>query len=828
MRKFCLLSILFLFISCSQNKSVIEVTYTINEFSSEDNRLNVTLDITNKTNNDISSLWSLHWNQISALVDSESIPKNTKYEYVAGQSYNILSFGNDYTLKKDETISIDLKQRGGVKRKSDFPMGGFVVTDDDILNVKFINLWQNAKDIQELDIPTANDRFNYNVSNKLLDKSQLDLIIPTPNKIDFFEGQMDLKTKYSINIDESLNLNFDFAKSLMSGVAKIVSNNEEADIKISFIENLTKESYELNIDNNSISIFASDRAGALYGLQSLKQIFLVSKLEETSIRNLKITDSPKFSYRGMLLDISRNFYGPKKIKQILDYLSFFKINHLDFRLTDDEGWRLEIPGLEELTEVGSKRGYTKDESDNLIPIYGSGPDSNSSPGSGYLSKSEFMDILKYGNERNITIIPQISYPSHIRSAIISMNARYQKYMKLGDKGEAEKYLLIDPNDESEYYSAQGFDDNIVCICRESAFNFYEKVIDEVYLMYKEAGVEMKKFGVGADEIPYGAWRKSPLCDKFMEEKSITGDYDALYQYQQRRIYDKLSSYGLTMTGWDDILLRLTEKNQSETQIKDFFKDDDILLFVWNNSWGGGRQDMIYKYANLGYKTIMSNSSAFYFDMVDDKDFDNIGLSWSGYADYKDIWTVDVFDIFNDSYGVKKNNISTDYINKSEKIDPKNRDNIIGIQSQIWGETIVDEDVLDYMFMPNIIVFSQKAWSQDDSWMSISDKEIKNQTLEIEWNKFTNNLGQRVLPIVDEIFGGLSYDLPKPGGIIVNDSLYANTVFPGLDIKYTLDGTVPDSNSENYTTPVKIKTDDVVHLRLFDKKGRGGNDIKVDK
>ena len=828
MRKFCLLSILFLFISCSQNKSVIEVIYTINEFSSEDNRLNVTLDITNKTNNDISSLWSLHWNQISALVDSESIPKNTKYEYVAGQSYNILSFGNDYTLKKDETISIDLKQRGGVKRKSDFPMGGFVVTDDDILNVKFINLWQNAKDIQKLDIPTANDRFNYNVSNKLLDKSQLDLIIPTPNKIDFFEGQMDLKTKYSINIDESLNLNFDFAKSLMSGVAKIVSNNEEADIKISFIENLTKESYELNIDNNSISIFASDRAGALYGLQSLKQIFLVAKLEETAIRNLKITDSPKFSYRGMLLDISRNFYGPKKIKQILDYLSFFKINHLDFRLTDDEGWRLEIPGLEELTEVGSKRGYTKDESDNLIPIYGSGPDSNSSPGSGYLSKSEFMDILKYANERNITIIPQISYPSHIRSAIISMNARYQKYMKLGDKGEAEKYLLIDPNDESEYYSAQGFDDNIVCICRESAFNFYEKVIDEVYLMYKEAGVEMKKFGVGADEIPYGAWRKSPLCDKFMEEKSITGDYDALYQYQQRRIYDKLSSYGLTMTGWDDILLRLTEKNQSETQIKDFFKDDDILLFVWNNSWGGGRQDMIYKYANLGYKTIMSNSSAFYFDMVDDKDFDNIGLSWSGYADYKDIWTVDVFDIFNDSYGVKKNNISTDYINKSEKIDPKNRDNIIGIQSQIWGETIVDEDVLDYMFMPNIIVFSQKAWSQDDSWMSISDKEIKNQTLEIEWNKFTNNLGQRVLPIVDEIFGGLSYDLPKPGGIIVNDSLYANTVFPGLDIKYTLDGTVPDSNSENYTTPVKIKTDDVVHLRLFDKKGRGGNDIKVDK
>ncbi|MEC9065065.1 MAG: family 20 glycosylhydrolase [Bacteroidota bacterium] len=828
MRKYCSLLILVLFISCSQNKSIVEVVYTINEFSSEDNRLNITLDITNKTNKDISSLWSLHWNQISALVDSESLPNNTNYEYVAGQSYNILSFEDNYSLKKGETISIDLKQRGGVKRKSDFPMGGFIVTNGNIIDVKFINLWENAEDIQDLNIPTANDRFNYNYSNRLLDKSQLDLIVPTPNKIDLLEGQVDLKTKYSINIDESLNLDFDFAKSLMSGVAKIVLDDEQADIKLSFVENLANESYELIVNNDNILIIASDRAGALYGLQSLKQIFLVAKLENTSIRNLKINDSPKFSYRGMLLDISRNFYGPKKIKQILDYLSFFKINHLDFRLTDDEGWRLEIPGLEELTEVGSKRGYTKDESDNLIPIYGSGPDSNSSPGSGYLSKADFIDILKYANQRNITIIPQISYPSHIRSAIVSMNARYQKYMRLGDKDEAEKYLLIDPDDESEYYSAQGFDDNIVCICRESAFTFYEKVIDEVYLMYQEAGIKMKNFGVGADELPFGAWRKSPLCDKFMEEKSITGDYDALYQYQQRRIYDKLSSYGLTMTGWDDILLKLTEKNQSETQIKDFFKDDDILLFVWKNDWGGGRQDMIYKYANLGYKTIMSNSSAFYFDMVDDKDFDNIGLSWSGYADYKDMWTVDVFDVFNDSYGVKKNNISTDYINKSEKINPNNKDNIIGVQSQIWSETIVNEDVLDYMFMPNIIVFSQKAWSQDHSWMNISDKELKDQTLEMEWNKFTNNIGQRVLPIVDNIFGGLSYDLPKPGGIIVNDSLYANTIFPGLDIKYTIDGTVPNSSSENYTIPIKIKTDDIVHLRLFDKTGRGGNKIKVNK
>lgn len=793
-----------------------------------DYSLEVTFTINNSTKMNFDSIWSLHWNQQSAIIDNDSLPPNLKYQYVAGQSYNILSFGKGFTLNTGESVSVDLKQSGVVKRKSDLPVGGFVVIDNQFIDVKFINLWQNAIGIERLDIPSSVDRYN-NYLSSTVNKSELDLIVPTPNTIELLGGELPLKSKYSINIDESLNLDSNLIVSLLDEVTEIdiKENDSINDIYVNYVDDLNEESYILNINQDKILISASDRAGALYAIQSLKQIFLVSKLENTPIKNLIVNDSPRFSYRGMLLDISRNFYGPEKIKQIIDYLSFFKINHLDFRITDDEGWRLEIPGLEELTEVGSKRAYTKDEFENLIPMYGSGPDTDSS-GSGYLSRVEFIDILKYANQRNITIIPQISFPSHARSAIISMNARYQKYMKLGNIVEAEKYLLIDPEDKSEYYSAQGFNDNIACICRESAYTFYDKVIDEVYLMYKDAGVKFQKFGVGADELPYGAWQKSPICDKFMDEKSITGDYNALYEMMQRRVYNKLSSYDLTMTGWDDILLKLTEKNQSETKIKDFFKDDDILLYVWKNDWGQGRQDMIYKYANLGYKTIMSNSSAFYFDMVDDRDFDNIGLSWSGYADYKDIWTVDVYDIFNDSYGVEKNNISQDYINSSEKLNPENRENIIGIQSQIWSETIKSEDILDYMFMPNIIVFSQKAWSNDPKWMTISDQGLRRKTLQKEWNNFANNIGQRLLPIVDNIFEGLKYDLPKPGGVIINDSLFANSAFPGLHIKYTLDGSIPNSESTNYSSPFKINKDDVVHLRLFNKLGRGGNTIMVDK
>ena len=828
-KRFFLFIISFFVLSCNTSSNEIEVIYKIKKIN--DSNFDVRLSFLNSSNVDFDSVWSFHWNQQSSIVNNESIPDNIKYEYVAGQSYNILSFGKDYDLKSNESINIDFNQFGGVKRISDLPVGGFVVSNNEIIDVKFTYDWKDADGIEKLDAPSSIDRYNLYSPSSVLSKSELEIITPSPSEITILDGESSLKSMYEIFIDENLDLDINTVNSILSQNFNIEFNNYsdsvDSDIIVQFSEKFLKESYELSINENKIQIKASDKAGALYGIQSLKQLMLSSKLDNTNLKHVFINDSPRFSYRGMLLDISRNFYGPDKIKQILDYLSFFKINHLDFRLTDDEGWRLEIPGLEELTEVGSKRAYTKDEFESLIPMYGSGPDTNST-GSGYLSKGDFIDILQYADNRNIKIIPQISFPSHIRSAIISMDVRYQKYMELGNKDEAEKYLLSDPDDKSEYYSAQGFDDNIACICRESAFTFYEKVIDEIYLMYQEAGVEMDKFGVAADELPYGAWQNSPICNKFMEDNSIVGDYNALYEMMQTRVYNKLLSYNATMTGWDDILLKLTEKNQSETQIKDFFKGDDILLFVWKNDWGGGRQDMIYKFANLGYKTVMSNSSAFYFDMVDDKDLDNVGLSWSGYADYKDMWTVDVFDIFNDSYGVKKNNISKEYIESSEKLKSTNRDNIIGIQSQIWSETIRNEDILDYMFMPNIIVFSQKAWSKDPKWISVQDKNEREITLDYEWNKFRNTIGQRLLPMIENIYGGLSYDLPKPGGIIKNDSLYANSAFPGLSIKYTLDGSLPNSESMNYKNPVKLNQDDIVNLRLFDNKGRGGYTIQVDK
>ncbi|MBL6654869.1 MAG: family 20 glycosylhydrolase, partial [Flavobacteriaceae bacterium] len=379
-----IIAFVFFQMSCSTGVDKVNITYEIIEYG--DWTFDINFTISNTSSIDLNSPWSLHWNQQSSIIDEQSVPENVIYDYVAGQSYNILTFGKDYILAKDSSISINLSQIGIVRRQSDLPVGGFVVSNDDILDVEFDYVWKNAKGIEKLRAPNSVDRYNEYISSNLLDKSELDLIIPTPSDLIINDGEVEMVNNYSIVIDQKLNLSKQLINSVFYGIVNIDFNdtNEDASrISIDLDESINAESYKLSISNEGIFINSADNAGALYALQSLKQLFLISKLENTPLKFIEVNDSPKFSYRGMLLDISRNFYGPKKIKQIIDYLSLFKINHLDFRLTDDEGWRLEIPGLDELVEVGSKRAYTKDEFENLIPMYGSGPDTNST-GSGYL------------------------------------------------------------------------------------------------------------------------------------------------------------------------------------------------------------------------------------------------------------------------------------------------------------------------------------------------------------------------------------------------------------------------------------------------------------
>ena len=832
----CLIFISWIFLSCTSDTSTeIKLDYTINSIDIVNNQMDVTFTITNSTKVDLDEQnWSLHWNQILGSPVQGSLPDGIDFEWVNGNSYFIFYFGKKWSVLAGERISFNVKTSGVVSRLDFGPKGAFVVCGGKTIDVKNTIHWENAKGLAQLNLPTAKSRFEKLKNIKSLKPERIDWVLPRPLSYIKHNGQRPRLETWRVFDEDYFQKSSEFSavdlfekmvKDRFSAVhIEWTDSKSKSNIIISSEKTLSNEAYKLNIDSDKIVIKHNSYAGLLYALQSLYQIDQVSLIEQIDWPIVEINDQPRFAYRGFMLDISRHYFGLEKLKQIIDVMSLLKLNQFDLKLADDEGWRLEIPELAELTEIGSNRGYTNDEKDRLIPMYGSGAQGNAW-GNGFLSKTDFIELLQYAQFRNVNIIPNISFSSHARAAIVSMDVRRDRFMADGQIDKANEFALSDLKDKSQYASAQLYNDNTINICMESSLAFFDKVIAEVADMYHQAKVPFKQFNIGADELPFGVWEGSPVCANIIGEGQRGKSLDEIYNQTLSFLRDRIESRGAIMGGWEDFLLIHSKNSQSETVMKEEKFNYNVVPYSWNNIWGGGREDMVYKFANAGFKTVMSNSSAFYFDMANDNDMDSHGLSWSGYVDYFDMWAIEPLDIFANSYLNKKHNISEDYISKTTRLKENKRKNLIGIQSQLWSETITSEEILDEMLFPNLIIFAEKAWAQKPSWLSVKNDFQEAQMME-DWNEFVNLLGHHTLGLIASEFPEIKYDITKPGAIIRRDSLYVRTEFPGLKVHYTTDGSVPTIKSKQYTKPVSVESGSEVVLRAFGFNSRGGKSIKI--
>jgi hexosaminidase len=809
----------------NKKEGVIHLTYTINAFDVEKGQMNVRITIDNQTTTAFEpSQWSLHWNQIIGKVTPESLPPGVDFSWINGNSYFKLNFGEGWALKAGEQLHFDVVKDGIMSRLASGPFGAFLVQNENLYNVKTTVEWQHAKGLEDLNLPTSKTRYDNLAAVSLISKEKLPLIIPTPKQLTVSTDDRPTDPHWQIYLSPFFSAHQQNLEQLLVQTAKDiqwVDTVADANLILNQATDLGDEAYLLRIDKQKIRIGANAYGGLVYAIQSLVQIDVAAQIGSNRLPLVDIEDAPRFVYRGFLLDISRNFYHLDKIKQVVDLMSIYKLNHLDLKLTDDEGWRLEIPGLPELTEVGAKRGYTLDEQERLIPMYGSGADGGKT-GNGFLSQQDFIDLLQYARVRNVTVIPQISFPSHARAAVISMEARRQRFLAAGDEAAAEEFALMDLKDKSVYRSAQLYNDNAINICRESSYAFFEKVIGEVVGMYAAANVKLTQFSIGADELPYGVWQASPLCaDKISDKRTLSDLYDA----SVLRIKGILNKQGIVLSGWEDFLLEHSEQSQSETLIKEERYNYEVIPYVWNNIWGGGREDMNYKFANLGFKTVMSNSSAFYFDMADDRDMESHGLNWSGYVDYFDTWAIDPENIFANATLNKKHDLSEEYIAAKVKLDSDKRSNLIGIQSQLFGETVRNEHILNEMLLPNLLVFAERAWASRPTWIRLPADQQKAPMLE-DWNMFVNALGQHAIPFLNHQYKDLNIHLSKPGGIIKNDTLFVRSQFPGIRVCYSTDGSLPTAYDNVYENPVAVPKDVKIMLRAFDRNNKGGKAIEV--
>jgi len=579
------------------------------------------------------------------------------------------------------------------------------------------------------------------------------------------------------------------------------------------------EAYCLEIAQDRVRICGASAHGVFNGVQSLAQLLS----PEGELPTGRVVDAPRFGYRGMMLDVARHFAGVTTVLRLLDCMASYKLNRFHFHLTDDEGWRLAIGALPELTQVGGRRGLAADGSASLPPSFGSGADVDASPGSGHYTAAEFITILRHAHARHIEVIPEFNMPGHARAAVMAMRERHRRLLAAGDPLGAEEFLLSDPDDASRYESVQLWHDNVICIALPSVDRFIDTVVGEVCMLYREAGVPLRVIHTGGDEVPQGAWLGSPRCRALMEERGWTG-VQQLRDDFIARCRAILARHGVEFAGWDETALR----REGERMLPNpRFAGADFHVYVWNNAWGSGQEDCAYRLANAGYDVVLSNAANLYFDLAYAKHPQEPGYYWAGFVGSRSAFGFCPLDVAalpgQDPMGRA---IAPGIAATLEALAPEARQRIAGLQGQLWGENARSRARLEYLALPRLIALAERAWAPDPGWQDISNPEARAAAALRDWNEFANRLGQRELPRLDRARRPWDYRLPPPGAVLRAGRLEANVALPGLAVHYTLDGSDPTVRSPRYAGPVALGGTRTVKLASFDTRGRASRIVTL--
>jgi hexosaminidase len=652
-------------------------------------------------------------------------------------------------------------------------------------------------------------------------------IFPTPLSLRMRPGELRLAAMPSVEAPPELQTEAGFAVEYLrpffprpdakAGAAPLL-------LEVGRIEGQhSPEAYELVVDpNEGIRVRGRSAAGVFHGLQSLRCLLpaVPAPSQGLALPALTAVDAPRFAYRGLMLDVSRNFQPKTSVLRVLDLLARYKLNVLHLHLTDDEGWRVEIPSLPELTSVGARRGHTLDSSRFLPPAYGSGPDVDRPYGSGFLSRADYAEILRYATARHVEVIPEIEMPGHARAAIKAMEARFRALSAAGDAEGAKRYLLSDPEDRSEYTSAQLYHDNVMNPALPSTYAFVARVVADLVALHQEAGVPLRNLHVGGDEVPGGVWERSPAAQAYMKEHAL-GSVDDFWFVFYGRVAEILKAHGLTPSGWEEIAVRKTRLDGQPKLIPNpGFADRGWRAYVWNNVPGWGGEDLAYRLANGGYEVVLCPVSNLYLDMAWNPNPEEPGLDWGGYVDLRKPFEFIPFDYYR-SVRVDRFGKPLDpavFVGK-DRLTDYGRSNVVGIQGNLWAETLSAEGRLDYRLVPKLFGLAERAWAKDPAWAQEKDEQKSAALFREAWSEFVNVLGKRELPRLVREVPGLSYRIPKPGLKPVGGQVRCSLEIPGFVLRYTTDGSEPTVRSPEVRGPIPLAP--VVRVAAFDTTGRKG-------
>ena len=343
--------------------------------------------------------------------------------------------------------------------------------------------------------------------------------------------------------------------------------DDQPEVKVKFVrdKNMNSEAYVLEVTPKGVTVKATADAGVFYAMQTLRQMTRDGKVKE--IKCCKISDSPRFPYRGLHVDVSRHFRSVDFLKRQIDAMSLFKMNRMHIHLTDAAGWRMQVDAYPLLTEFAAWRPFPTWKEwwagDRHYCSEGA-----SDANGGYYTKDQLRELVAYAHDRHVEIIPEIEMPSHSEEVLAA-------YPELGCSNEAYK-------------------DSDFCVGNEKVYEFLENVLTEVMEVFPSEYIH-----IGGDEAGKQHWKTCPKCQALMEKEGMK-DVDELQSYMIHRIERFVNSKGRRIIGWDEIL--------------DGGLAPDATVMSWRGTEGG------IEAMNLGHDVIMTPGRYCYLDHAQDAPF----------------------------------------------------------------------------------------------------------------------------------------------------------------------------------------------------------------
>ncbi|MEE9320742.1 MAG: family 20 glycosylhydrolase [Granulosicoccus sp.] len=681
-------------------------------------------------------------------------------------------------------------------------------TDENRYSVAITGDNRHAFNGETIPLASAASRFQKNAqlsadSATLTERQIQARIVPMPAQVEMGVGILDISNGFSF---AGTDLSSGSLAALSARQTQFMSAGSGAPLTMNLEAGLPVNSYELVVSDTGITINGADEQALFYGAQSLLALVQPGK---GTIPVMTVTDEPRFGFRGFHVDSARNFHSLDTMKRLLDQMAAYKLNKLHLHLSDDEGWRLEIPSLPELTSVGARRQFQLDsngdvsEAAGLMPQLGSGPAANNQ-GSGHYSQAEFVELLAYAKDRFIDVIPEFDMPAHARAAVVAMRARAAR---LGTPDDIN-IRLDDPADTSRYLTIQHYDDGLLNPCLPGTYRFVETIISDVQAMYAQAGATLKTWHMGGDEarnvfkgggfqdvndadkVSYQGdvdasawdypWEKSPACTAFIDDTAGVASRDDLQPYFVKQVAQRVADAGIaTFFAYQDIYDDLPA-DQLPTQ--------NAGVGFWETISTGGFNS-INEFSNRGYQTVVAVPDFLYFDFPQEVDPEERGYYWA--TRYTD--TAKVFGFAPENLPQNaETSVNREGNAWSASGDAANQ-GFAGMQGQLWSETVRTAEQFDYMVFPRLLALAERAWHRAD-WeldyapgqtYSGSTNLVDKTALANDFAGFAATLGNKELLKLDAAF--VLYRIPVPGASAAAGSLDMSIALPGLPLEYSSDG-----------------------------------------